>query len=519
MPVFIRAEGQSTAVEIHALSFVLNKVRGNPGIDLQIDEGFLRQARCFRLTLSLLNFFIQHAAVEIIANSLKMPGLFASEKIAGAADFQVAQGNAKAGAEFGKVADSRKTLARVFVEHAIRAVADVGVSLTLTATHAAADLVKLSEAEPVRILHYNGVNVGHVNARLDNRRADQKVKVPAGEAINRFFQPALRHLPVSIGDTRTGQSLSQFCCLSGQFTGVVVEIKDLAAAGYFAQDGLIDNALVILHHIGLNRASILRSFLKQGDIANAGEGHVQSSRDGGRRQCEHINVRVARFEHLLMVDPEALFFVDHEQAQIAELQFFREHAVRADKNVNRTIFHITQNLLSFLSADKARQQAHAQREVFQTLSEAIQMLLGQHGGGDEHGPLQAIHDALEERPEGHFCFAEANIAAEQAIHNLGRLHIGLDFADCPQLIFRLRIGESFFKLFLPDRIRAEAMPSLIAPTGINFDQIRGQLFDGFAGPGLLLFPFRAAQFAEPRLLAIDRDILLNFVEFIDRNIE
>ena len=228
---------------------------------------------------------------------------------------------------------------------------------------------------------------------------------------------------------------------------------------------------------------------------------------------------VARFEHLLMVDPKTLLFVDHEQAKIAELQFFGKHAMGTDEYVDRTVFHIAQNLLPFLSTDKARQQAHAHGEVFQALSETFQVLLCQHGGGDEHGPLQAIHNALEERPEGHFCFAKANIPAEQAIHDLGRLHIGLDLADCPQLIFRLRIRKSFLELFLPDRIRAEAVPDLFAPAGIDLNQIRGQLFDGFTGTSLFLFPFRAAQFAEPWLLAIDRNIFLNLIEFIDRNIE
>ena len=44
------------------------------------------------------------------------------------------------------------------------------------------------------------------------------------------------------------------------------------------------------------------------------------------------------------------------------------------------------------------------------------MLEGQHGSGHQNGGLLAIDSGLEGSTDGHLGFAEAHIAAHQAIH-------------------------------------------------------------------------------------------------------
>ena len=57
------------------------------------------------------------------------------------------------------------------------------------------------------------------------------------------------------------------------------------------------------------------------------------------------------------------------------------------------------------------------------------VLLGQNGGGHQNGGLLAVQDALHNGPEGHLRFAIAHIAAKEAIHGPGLLHILFDVRD------------------------------------------------------------------------------------------
>ena len=54
---------------------------------------------------------------------------------------------------------------------------------------------------------------------------------------------------------------------------------------------------------------------------------------------------------------------------------------------------------------------------------------GEHGRRHEHGDLLAVHDGLERGADRDFGFAKADVAADQAIHGLGRFHVLLRFGD------------------------------------------------------------------------------------------
>ena len=64
------------------------------------------------------------------------------------------------------------------------------------ATDAAADLVELREPEHVGSLHDERVRLGDVDARLDDRRRDQDVRIPREERVHALLELALAHLAV-----------------------------------------------------------------------------------------------------------------------------------------------------------------------------------------------------------------------------------------------------------------------------------------------------------------------------------
>ena len=64
------------------------------------------------------------------------------------------------------------------------------------AADATADLVQLREPERVGPLDDQGVRLRDVDARLDDRRRDEDVRVPGQEGVHALLEVALRHLAV-----------------------------------------------------------------------------------------------------------------------------------------------------------------------------------------------------------------------------------------------------------------------------------------------------------------------------------
>ena len=76
------------------------------------------------------------------------------------------------------------------------------------------------------------------------------------------------------------------------------------------------------------------------------------------------------------------------------------------------------------------------------------MLEGEHGCGDEHGGLLAVDGGLEGGADGDFGLAEPHIAAYQAIHRLGALHILLHGGGGGELIGGIFVDEGGLELVL-----------------------------------------------------------------------
>ena len=74
------------------------------------------------------------------------------------------------------------------------------------------------------------------------------------------------------------------------------------------------------------------------------------------------------------------------------------------------------------------------------------VLLRQNRGGHQNGHLLAVQHGLHGRPEGDLGLAEAHVAAEEAIHGGGALHVLLDLGHAAKLILGLGVGKALFKL-------------------------------------------------------------------------
>ena len=77
------------------------------------------------------------------------------------------------------------------------------------------------------------------------------------------------------------------------------------------------------------------------------------------------------------------------------------------------------------------------------------MLFGEYGCGDEYSDLFAIFSSFESGADGEFCFAEADVATDEAVHGAILSHIVLDGLHGGELVFGFFVGEFCFELGEP----------------------------------------------------------------------
>ena len=217
---------------------------------------------------------------------------------------------------------------------------------------------------------------------------------------------------------------------------------------------------------------------------------------------------------------EALLLVDDQQAEIMELHVLLQQLMRADDEIERTGTQVGHVFLDLCRGAEARQHADLHREAPEAVDRRRIMLLRQHGRRHKNGDLLAVEDRLHGRAQRDLGLAEADVAAEQAIHRLGRLHIGFDLLDAAELIVRLGIGEILLEFRLPRAVGRKGEAHAPLALGVELDEVDRQLLGRCLGAGLGLLPGVAAELVEPhgRLLAA-ADVFGDQVELCRRNIE
>uniref|UniRef100_A0A914Y2J3 Uncharacterized protein n=1 Tax=Panagrolaimus superbus TaxID=310955 RepID=A0A914Y2J3_9BILA len=112
---------------------------------------------------------LQQFGVQAEANLGHLPALVLAEQFTGTADFQIVRGQGEAGAEFVHRRDRFQALLRIRGDGTAVGRHQVGVGAVVRTTDAATQLVQLGQAEAVGAVDDDGVGVGDVDARLDDR--------------------------------------------------------------------------------------------------------------------------------------------------------------------------------------------------------------------------------------------------------------------------------------------------------------------------------------------------------------
>ena len=147
------------------------------------------------------------------------------------------------------------------------------------------------------------------------------------------------------------------------------------------------------------------------------------------------------------------------------------------------------------------------------------MLLGQNGRGAEHHDLAAGAHALKRRAQGNLGLAETHVAAQQAVHGLGRLHVGLNVGDGLQLVARLVVREALLHLDLLGRVGRAGDTGDRRAARIQIDQVKRQLFGVLARLVGGTRPVGSVESGQTRLVAVGANIARDAVDLLERHVE
>jgi hypothetical protein len=131
------------------------------------------------------------------------------EQLAGAADLKVAHRDRVACSQLRVLGDHLKPLLAVQRGRDLAVAEEVCVGASRTAPHPTPELIELGQAKRVGAVHDQRVGVWDIQARLDDRRAQQDIDLARIEEVHHIGQLRLGQLPVADTDASFRHRLLQ----------------------------------------------------------------------------------------------------------------------------------------------------------------------------------------------------------------------------------------------------------------------------------------------------------------------
>ena len=162
----------------------------------------------------------------------------------------------------------------------------------------------------------------------------------------------------------------------------------------------------------------------------------------------------------------------------------------AHEDVYLTRFEVGKQFLCLLGRASTREVIYSHGQVLQAVGEGVEVLIGEHGGRHQDCHLLAIDGRLESGTDSHLRLAESYVAADEAVHGAGALHVGLHVVGGFHLVGRVLIEEAGLQLVLHIAVGAELESLFLAPAAVELDEVARNVLDlGFRA---LFHPFPGA---------------------------
>ena len=440
----------------------------------------------------------EELAIEFKADAGDVAALLGTEEVTGAPEFEVAHCDAEAGAELVVLFEGVEAFVGLIDEGGVAVEKEVGVGLAFEAPNASADLVELREPEAVGAFDDEGVAVGDIDAGFDDGGTDEDVVFARHESRHDFLEGEGGHLPVPDCDPEFGVHFANRIgdCFDG--LDAVVEVEDLPAPVDFGTDCVFNDGGVVALDDGFDGPAIGGRGFDDGHGARPRKGEVEGARDGGGAQGEDIDRGAEFLEAFLVFDAEALFLVDHEEAEVFEMNVLTEKAVGSDDAVDAPCGEFGEEFTDFAVGDKAADLRDRDGIGCHAFAEGVEVLLAEDGGGDEDRRLFPGEDCFEDGADRDLGFAEADVAADKAIHGARQFHVRLGGFDRGELIRGFLEGEGVLKFFLPEMVFRKGEALGLVAGGVEAQKLGGVVEGGGFGGTAGFCPCFTADFAEFR---------------------
>ena len=375
--------------------------------------------------------------------------------------------------------------------------------------------MQVAQAYVLGLVDDDGVGVGDVEAVLDDGGAEQDVVVAPHEIQDAVFQVFGLHLAVGHADTGVGQQPVQDIVDGGQFFHLIVQEEYLAAAVEFVVYDAPDLVFVEEDYLGLDGDAVGRGRLDDGQVAGAEQAELQGARDRGGREREGVDADLQLAELFLGTHAEFLLFVYHQQAEVPEREARAEEFVCADDDVYLPLGKLFLYFGGLFGSLETADEFDVAGEVPEALGEGVVVLQGEDGCRHQHGHLFIVGHRLEGGPDGDFGFAEAHVAADEAVHRVGLFHVALHGSGCGFLAWGVFVHEGGLEFVLHIGVARECEALGGLALGVQLDEVFGYVLDLAFGATLEVFPCLAAEFVDLWRHAVGRTETRYLIKVVD----
>ena len=320
-------------------------------------------------------------------------------------------------------------------------------------------------------------------------------------------------------DARLRQQLLELLAHRLDGADLVVQEVHLAAPLQFAQHGFADQSSGERLDEGLHRQTLLRCRGDCGKVAYALERHRECARDRRGGEGQHVDFGAQRLQLLLLAHAEAVFLVDDDEAEAGEFHVFLDQPMGADDDVDATFLQALQGRSLLLGGAEAGQLGDLHGPGGEAIAELEEMLFGQQRRRHQHRHLLAAHHRHERGAQGDLRLAEADIAADQAVHRPARAHVGDDRGDGGGLIGRFLEAEAFDEGVVIVHRTVERMALAGSTSRVEVEQLGGSVARCLERPAACLFPLPAAEPVQRGRVLAGATVAGDQVQAGDRHVE
>ena len=217
----------------------------------------------------------------------------------------------------------------------------------------------------------------------------------------------------------------------------------------------------------------------------------------------------------LSLTPKRCSSSNHKEAEVVPFNVFLKEAMGTDDEIDLALLEAGYGLSLFLLLDEAGEHGHVDGKGLEALAKILEVLLREDRRGGEEGDLLPRDGGLETGAHGYLRLAIADIAADEAVHGLGALHIGFNLFDTAQLVGGLVVGEGSLEGQLPILIGGKGI-ALGRPTPcVDANEAFGKFLNRFPDLALPVLPGLGSQTIEARGLSLASDVALDQIGLFD----